>query len=105
MQALVDGPWDDGPVPRRPARFTAWPRVSDEGVIKAEGAEGQAEPQKRPFLKNGRKGPAWMNGYERVLAMIEGRPADHLPNMPITMMFAGDQIGPALRPLRPGTIA
>lgn len=34
-----------------------------------------------------------MNGYERVIAMIEGRPVDHLPNMPITMMFAADQIG------------
>ncbi len=34
-----------------------------------------------------------MNGYERVLAMIDGRPADHLPNMPITMMFAADHIG------------
>ncbi len=34
-----------------------------------------------------------MNGYERVLAMIEGRPVDYLPNMPITMMFAADQIG------------
>lgn len=34
-----------------------------------------------------------MNGRERVLAMLEGRPADHLPVMPITMMFAADQIG------------
>jgi len=34
-----------------------------------------------------------MNGYERTLAMIEGRPVDHLPNLPITMMFAADQIG------------
>ena len=34
-----------------------------------------------------------MNGYERTLAMTEGRPVDHLPNMPITMMFAADQIG------------
>ncbi len=34
-----------------------------------------------------------MNGYERVLAMMEGRPVDHLPNMPITMMFAADHIG------------
>jgi MtaA/CmuA family methyltransferase len=34
-----------------------------------------------------------MNGFERVMAMIEGRPVDHLPNMPITMMFAADQIG------------
>lgn len=34
-----------------------------------------------------------MNGYERTLARIEGRPVDHLPNMPITMMFAADQIG------------
>jgi MtaA/CmuA family methyltransferase len=34
-----------------------------------------------------------MNGYERVVAMIEGRPVDCLPNMPITMMFAADMIG------------
>ncbi|MGQ9575743.1 MAG: uroporphyrinogen decarboxylase family protein [Thermoguttaceae bacterium] len=34
-----------------------------------------------------------MNGYERILAKIEGRPTDCLPLMPITMMFAGDQIG------------
>ena len=33
-----------------------------------------------------------MNGFERIVAMIEGRPVDHLPNMPITMMFAADQI-------------
>jgi len=34
-----------------------------------------------------------MNGYQRIVAMIEGRPTDHLPNMPITMMFAADRIG------------
>lgn len=34
-----------------------------------------------------------MTGYERILAMIEGRRPDHLPLMPITMMFAADQIG------------
>lgn len=34
-----------------------------------------------------------MNGFERVLAMIEGRAVDHLPLLPITMMFAADQIG------------
>jgi len=34
-----------------------------------------------------------MNGYERTLAMLEGRPADSLPLMPITMMFAADAIG------------
>ena len=34
-----------------------------------------------------------MNGYERLLATFEGRPADHLPLMPITMMFAADQLG------------
>lgn len=34
-----------------------------------------------------------MNGYERVMAMIEGRDVDHLPLMPITMMFAADLIG------------
>ncbi|MFB3923492.1 MAG: uroporphyrinogen decarboxylase family protein [Terriglobia bacterium] len=34
-----------------------------------------------------------MNGRERVLAMVDGRPVDHLPCMPITMMFATDQIG------------
>lgn len=34
-----------------------------------------------------------MNGYQRVLAMIEGRAVDCLPLMPITMMFAADQLG------------
>jgi len=34
-----------------------------------------------------------MNGRERILAMLENRPVDHLPLMPITMMFAADQIG------------
>ena len=34
-----------------------------------------------------------MNGRERVLALLEGRPVDHLPCMPITMQFAADRIG------------
>jgi len=34
-----------------------------------------------------------MNGYERVKATVEGRKPDHLPLMPITMMFAADRIG------------
>jgi len=34
-----------------------------------------------------------MNGRERVLARLEGRPTDRLPLMPITMMFAAGQIG------------
>lgn len=34
-----------------------------------------------------------MTSRERVLALIEGRPADHLSCMPITMMLAADQIG------------
>jgi MtaA/CmuA family methyltransferase len=34
-----------------------------------------------------------MNGRERILAMIEGGPVDHLPLMPITMMFAADHLG------------
>jgi MtaA/CmuA family methyltransferase len=34
-----------------------------------------------------------MNGRERILAMIEARPLDRLPQMPITMMFAADQLG------------
>ena len=34
-----------------------------------------------------------MNGRERFLAMLGGRPADRLPLMPITMLFAADQIG------------
>ena len=34
-----------------------------------------------------------MNSRERILAVLEGRPADSLPAMPITMMFAADQIG------------
>ncbi len=34
-----------------------------------------------------------MNGFERLSAMMTGKPVDHLPVMPITMMFAADQIG------------
>jgi MtaA/CmuA family methyltransferase len=34
-----------------------------------------------------------VNGRERVLGMLEGKPIDCLPAMPITMMFATDQIG------------
>ena len=34
-----------------------------------------------------------MNGYERVLATLERRQTDTLAFMPITMMFAADQIG------------
>jgi MtaA/CmuA family methyltransferase len=34
-----------------------------------------------------------MNSRERVLALLDGRPVDHLPCMPLTMMFASDRIG------------
>ncbi len=34
-----------------------------------------------------------MTGRERVLALLDGCAVDHLPLMPITMMFAADQIG------------
>ena len=34
-----------------------------------------------------------MNGRERALALIDGNPVDRIPLMPITMMFAADQIG------------
>jgi len=34
-----------------------------------------------------------MSGRQRLLAMLEGQAADCLPLMPITMMFAADQIG------------
>ena len=34
-----------------------------------------------------------MNGYQRVLAMLDGGPVDCLPQLPITMMFAADRIG------------
>lgn len=34
-----------------------------------------------------------MNGRERLLAMLEGGQVDCLPQMPITMMFAADQLG------------
>lgn len=38
-----------------------------------------------------------MTGKERVLAALAGRPADHLPLMPITMMFAADTAGVSYR--------
>jgi MtaA/CmuA family methyltransferase len=34
-----------------------------------------------------------MNGKQRVLAMFDCQPVDHLPLMPITMMFAADLVG------------
>ena len=34
-----------------------------------------------------------MNDKERVLAMFDGKAVDHLPLMPITMMFAADLVG------------
>jgi MtaA/CmuA family methyltransferase len=34
-----------------------------------------------------------MNSRERVFSLLEGRPSDHLANMPITMMFAARHIG------------
>jgi len=34
-----------------------------------------------------------MNSRERILAHLAGQPVDHLPVMPITMMFAADLIG------------
>jgi MtaA/CmuA family methyltransferase len=34
-----------------------------------------------------------MNSRERVLASMDHRPVDRIPLMPITMMYAGDQIG------------
>jgi MtaA/CmuA family methyltransferase len=38
-----------------------------------------------------------MNGKERVLAMFDGKVVDHLPLMPITMMFAADLAGVSYR--------
>ncbi len=34
-----------------------------------------------------------MNGRERILAFLRNEPVDHIPFMPITMMFAADQQG------------
>jgi MtaA/CmuA family methyltransferase len=39
------------------------------------------------------EGMTAMTGYERILAAFQGVTADSLPLMPITMMFAADQIG------------
>ena len=38
-----------------------------------------------------------MTGRERILAMMEGKPTDGLPFMPITMMFACDRLGARYR--------
>lgn len=38
-----------------------------------------------------------MNGRERILNHLAGQPVDHLPVMPITMMFACDRIGACYR--------
>lgn len=34
-----------------------------------------------------------MNGYERLMGIMKGEAVDHVPLMPITMMFAGDLAG------------
>ena len=34
-----------------------------------------------------------MNSFERVTNLLDGKPVDRLPVMPITMMLAGDYIG------------
>ena len=34
-----------------------------------------------------------MNSRDRIFALIDGRPIDRIPLMPITMMFAADQVG------------
>jgi len=34
-----------------------------------------------------------MNSRERIFALIDGQPVDRVPLMPITMMFAADQVG------------
>ena len=46
-----------------------------------------------------------MNGRERVLAHLAGQPVDRLPLMPITMMFAADQLGRATTATTPPTTA
>jgi MtaA/CmuA family methyltransferase len=38
-----------------------------------------------------------MTGRERTLAMLDGKPVDSLPFLPITMMFAADRIGARYR--------
>src|SRR5271166_4231585 len=54
------------------------PSLRFEGIRSKEGLEGVSIP---------------MNSRERVLAMCDHRPVDRIPFMPITMMFAADQIG------------
>ena len=45
----------------------------------------------------GNEGNDDMNGKERILRHLDGKPVDALPLMPITMIFAADRIGgPAL---------
>ena len=38
-----------------------------------------------------------MNGRDRIFALLDGQPVDRVPLMPITMMFAADQIGAKYR--------
>ena len=44
-----------------------------------------------------------MTGRERILAVLAGHDADHLPCMPITMMFAADILGRQVRTVCPAT--
>ncbi len=64
-------------------------------TVNGESGRGAFLPPVAAGLPGGRTGSSIgpMNGRTRVLAHLAGQPVDSLPLMPITMMFAADQIG------------
>lgn len=50
-----------------------------------------------PHLSLATRHGSFMTGRERILALLNGKPVDSLPFMPITMMFACDRIGAQYR--------
>jgi len=56
-------------------------------AMSSHGQDAHATPQK----------VTTMTGRERILTMLDGKPVDCLPFMPITMMFACDRIGAQYR--------
>jgi MtaA/CmuA family methyltransferase len=68
-----------------------------EGLRMTAVNEGRSAPRRLGNTLRGHREVDFMNGRERILAMLDGKPTDSLPFMPMTMMFACDRSGAPYR--------